>query len=34
MTPEERRKTLAESTEDVARKDQIFLGVGDVSFSP
>lgn len=32
MTPEERRKTLAESTEDVARKDQIFLGVGDVSF--
>lgn len=33
MTPEERRKTLAESTEDVARKDQIFLGVGDVSFS-
>lgn len=30
---EERRKTLAESTEDVARKDQIFLGVGDVSFS-
>lgn len=33
MTPKERRKTLAESTEDVARKDQIFLGVGDVSFS-
>lgn len=33
MSPEERRKTLAESTEDVARKDQIFLGVGDVSFS-
>lgn len=33
MTPEERRKTLAESTEDVARKNQIFLGVGDVSFS-
>lgn len=33
MTPEERRKTLAESTEDVARKDQIFLGVGDVYFS-
>ena len=33
MTPEERRRTLAESTEDVARKDQIFLGVGDVSFS-
>ena len=33
MTPEERRTTLAESTEDVARKDQIFLGVGDVSFS-
>lgn len=33
MTSEERRKTLAESTEDVARKDQIFLGVGDVSFS-
>lgn len=33
MTPEERRKTLAESTEDVARKDQIFLGVGDVSLS-
>lgn len=33
MTDEERRKTLAESTEDVARKDQIFLGVGDVSFS-
>ena len=33
MNPEERRKTLAESTEDVARKDQIFLGVGDVSFS-
>lgn len=33
MTPEERRKTLAESTENVARKDQIFLGVGDVSFS-
>lgn len=33
MTPEERRKTLAESTEDVARKDQIFLGVGDVSYS-
>ncbi len=33
MTPEERRKTLAESTEDVVRKDQIFLGVGDVSFS-
>ena len=32
MTPEERRKTLAESTEDVARKDQIFLGVGDMSF--
>ena len=33
MTPEERRKTLAESTEDVSRKDQIFLGVGDVTFS-
>lgn len=33
MTPEKRRKSLAESTEDVARKDQIFLGVGDVSFS-
>ena len=33
MTSEERRKTLAESTEDVARKDQIFLGMGDVSFS-
>ena len=33
MTPEERRKSLAESTEDVARKDQIFLGLGDVSFS-
>ena len=33
MTPEERRNTLAESTEDVARKDQILLGVGDVSFS-
>ena len=33
MTPEERRKTLAESTEDVARKDQIFLGVGDTRFS-
>ena len=33
MTPEERRKILAESTEDVARKDQILLGVGDVSFS-
>lgn len=33
MTPEERRKSLAELTEDVARKDQIFLGVGDVSFS-
>ena len=33
MTPEERRKSLAESTEDVARKDQIFLGVGDVYFS-
>ena len=33
MTPDDRRKTLAESTEDVARKDQIFLGVGDVSFS-
>lgn len=33
ITPEERRKSLAESTEDVARKDQIFLGVGDVSFS-
>lgn len=33
MTSEERRKTLAESTEDVARKDQILLGVGDVSFS-
>lgn len=33
MTSEERRKTLAESTEDVARKDQIFLGVGDVTFS-
>ena len=33
MTPEERRKSIAESTEDVARKDQIFLGVGDVSFS-
>lgn len=33
MTSEERRKSLAESTEDVARKDQIFLGVGDVSFS-
>lgn len=33
MTPEERRKSLAESTEEVARKDQIFLGVGDVSFS-
>ena len=27
------RFSLAESTEDVARKDQIFLGVGDVSFS-
>lgn len=33
MTHKERRKSLAESTEDVARKDQIFLGVGDVSFS-
>ena len=33
MTPEERKKSLAESTEDVARQDQIFLGVGDVSFS-
>lgn len=33
MTPEERRKSLAESTEDVARKDQLFLGVGDMSFS-
>ena len=33
MTPEERRKSLAESTEDVARKDQILLGMGDVSFS-
>lgn len=33
MTPEERRKSLAEFTEDVARKDQILLGVGDVSFS-
>lgn len=33
MSPKERRRTLAESTEDVARKDQIFLGVGDVSFS-
>ena len=33
MTPEERRKSLAESTEDVARKDQIFLGVGDTKFS-
>lgn len=33
LTPEERRKSLAESTEDVARKDQILLGVGDVSFS-
>lgn len=33
MTTEEKRKSLAESTEDVARKDQIFLGVGDVSFS-
>lgn len=33
MTPDERRKSLAESTEDVARKDQILLGVGDVSFS-
>lgn len=33
MTPEERRKSLAESTEDVARKDQIFLGMGDVTFS-
>ena len=33
MTSEERRKTLAESTEDVARKDQIFLGMGEVSFS-
>ena len=33
MTPEERRKNLAESTEDVARKDQIFLGVGDTKFS-
>ena len=33
MTPEERRKSLAESTEDVARKDQIFLGVGDAKFS-
>lgn len=33
MTPEERRKYLAESTEDVARKDQIFLGVGDTKFS-
>ena len=33
MTPKERRKSLAESTEDVARKDQIFLGVGDVTFS-
>ena len=32
MTPEERRKSLAESTEDVARKDQIFLGV-DPKFS-
>ena len=33
MAPDERRKSLAESTEDVARKDQILLGVGDVSFS-
>lgn len=33
MAPDERRKSIAESTEDVARKDQIFLGVGDVSFS-
>ena len=33
MTPDERRKTLAESTEDVARKDQIFLGVGNTKFS-
>lgn len=33
MTNEERRNSLASETEDVARKDQIFLGVGDVSFS-
>lgn len=31
MSPEERRKTLAEETEDVARKDQIFLYGGSVS---
>lgn len=31
MSPEERRKTLAEETEDVARKDQIFLYGGNVS---
>lgn len=33
MTDEERRNSLASETEDVARKDQILLGVGDVSFS-
>lgn len=31
MSPEERRKTLAEETEDVARKDQIFLYGDSVS---
>ena len=33
MSPEERRKTLAEETEDVARKDQIFLYGDDMRYS-
>lgn len=33
MTPEERRNTLAEETEDVARKDQIFLYGNNEAYS-
>ena len=33
MSPEERRKSLAEETEDVARKDQIFLYGDDMRYS-
>ena len=33
MTAEERRNSLAAETEDVARKDQIFMGVDNVKYS-
>jgi hypothetical protein len=33
MTDEERRNSLAAETEDVARKDQIFMGVDNVKYS-